>query len=80
MSPRGLTAFFSLRTLWELVKYGAVSLGEFGAGWFLLNVLRVNSTLFVAYLVSQTVIGFAGFVVRKLWVFKTNSRSERRED
>jgi hypothetical protein len=59
------------KTLGQLVGYGLVSLGEYGAGVIALKFLTEGGLYYLyAFTLSQAVIGLAAFAVRKVWVFK----------
>ena len=66
-----MSALISLVTLYQLAGYGLVSLGQLAAGWVMMSALRQRTgiSLWWAFFLQSVVIGFAGFLVRKEFVF-----------
>jgi ABC-type multidrug transport system permease subunit len=62
-------AFFSRRTLYQLIAYWLVGVFEWFVGFYLFKHLGFTSGFF-AFGIQSVIVGFIAFLLRKYLVFK----------
>jgi len=69
VSGASVRAFFSKRTLYQLIAYFLVGIFEWFTGFYIYHHLE-HLTGFIAFGIQSIIVGFIAFLLRKYLVFK----------